>query len=80
MKFSGPLESQKLPIFLENAVSREEWTWKVYVPKYLTNQDTDVSPAQRDEVIQWLTELNSIFSFIQKPFLLPSLFWTGFWL
>lgn len=63
MKFSGPLESQKLPIFLENAVSREEWTWKVYVPKYLTNQDTDVSPAQRDEVIQWLTELNSIFYF-----------------
>ncbi|XP_078257754.1 cyclin-I isoform X1 [Rhinoraja longicauda] len=63
MKFSGPLESQKLSIFLEKAVSREERTWKVYVPKYLTNQDTDVSPAQRDEVIQWLAELNSIFYF-----------------
>ncbi|XP_072109162.1 cyclin-I isoform X2 [Mobula birostris] len=63
MKFSGPLESQRLPILLERAVSREAQMWKVYVPKYLTNQDTDVSPAQRDEVIQWLAELNSTFYF-----------------
>ncbi|XP_072921141.1 cyclin-I isoform X2 [Hemitrygon akajei] len=27
------------------------------------SQDTDVSPAQRDEVIQWLAELNSTFYF-----------------
>ncbi|XP_041040699.1 cyclin-I [Carcharodon carcharias] len=63
MKFSGPLESQRLSVLLEKAVSREEQMWKVYVPKYLTNPDTDVSPAQRDEVIQWLAELNSKFHF-----------------
>ncbi|XP_060681752.1 cyclin-I [Hemiscyllium ocellatum] len=63
MKFSGPLESQRLSVLLENAVSREEQMWKVYVPKYLSNPDTDVSPAQRDEVIQWLADLNRKFHF-----------------
>ncbi|XP_048448194.1 cyclin-I [Rhincodon typus] len=63
MKFSGPLESQRLSVLLENAVSREVQMWKVYVPKYLSNPDTDVSPAQRDEVIQWLADLNRKFHF-----------------
>ncbi|KAK1176379.1 cyclin-I-like [Acipenser oxyrinchus oxyrinchus] len=61
MKFSGPLESQRLSFLLEMAISREAQMWKVYVPKNPTNQDTDISPAQRDEVIQWLAELHDKF-------------------
>ncbi|KAG8454263.1 hypothetical protein GDO86_000779 [Hymenochirus boettgeri] len=57
MKFSGPLESQRLSFLLERAVSREAQMWKVYVHKTQTNQDVAVSPEQRDEVILWLAEL-----------------------
>ncbi|KAG7473091.1 cyclin-I [Solea senegalensis] len=41
------------------AVSRETKMWKVYVPKKPSSQDTDVSPAQRDEAVRWLTEIHS---------------------
>ncbi|XP_069043491.1 cyclin-I isoform X2 [Lepisosteus oculatus] len=58
MKFSEPLESQRLSFLLEMATSREAAMWKVYVPKNPTNQDTDISPAQRDEVVRWLTDLH----------------------
>lgn len=61
MKFSGPLESRRLSFLLEMAVSREAQMWKEYVPKIPTNQDTAASPAQRDEVVQWLTDLNCQF-------------------
>ncbi|XP_041107333.1 cyclin-I-like isoform X2 [Polyodon spathula] len=61
MKFSGPLESQRLSFLLEMAISREAQMWKVYMPKNPTNQDTYISPAQRDEVIQWLAELHNKF-------------------
>ncbi|NP_001083571.1 cyclin I L homeolog [Xenopus laevis] len=57
MKFSGPLESQRLSFLLERAVSREAQMWKVYVHKTQANQDVAVSPEQRDEVILWLAEL-----------------------
>uniref|UniRef100_A0A7N5P6G0 Cyclin-I-like n=1 Tax=Ailuropoda melanoleuca TaxID=9646 RepID=A0A7N5P6G0_AILME len=43
MKFSGPLESQRLSILLEMAISREAQMWKVYVPKIQPNQDIDSS-------------------------------------
>lgn len=69
-KYSGPLESQSLSVLLENAVSREAKMWKVYVPKILTNQDIDVSPAQRDEVIRWLVQLNKKFYFHPETFFL----------
>ncbi|KAM4707591.1 cyclin-I [Discoglossus pictus] len=57
MKYSGPLESQRLSFLLERAVSREAQMWKVCVHKAPTNQDVAISPEQRDEVIQWLAEL-----------------------
>ncbi|KAG9480624.1 hypothetical protein GDO78_012209 [Eleutherodactylus coqui] len=38
MKYSGPLESQRLSFLLERAVSREAQMWKVYVHKTPTNQ------------------------------------------
>ncbi|KAK2818826.1 hypothetical protein Q5P01_024387 [Channa striata] len=41
------------------AASREATMWKVYVPKKPPSQDTDISPAQRDEAVRWLTELHS---------------------
>ncbi|XP_030625840.1 cyclin-I [Chanos chanos] len=59
MKFAEPLESQKLSSLLESAVSREAKMWKVYVPKKPASQDTDITPAQRDEAVQWLTLLHS---------------------
>ncbi|XP_066567017.1 cyclin-I [Amia ocellicauda] len=58
MKFSEPLESQRLSFLLEMATSREAQMWKGYVPKNPTNQDTDISPAQRDEVVQWLNDIH----------------------
>lgn len=61
MKFSGPLESQRLSILLEMAISREAQMWKVYVPKIQPNQDIGISPTQRDEVIQWLAKLRCQF-------------------
>ncbi|XP_029455675.1 cyclin-I isoform X2 [Rhinatrema bivittatum] len=61
MKFSGPLESQRLSFLLEMAISREAQMWKVYVPKTPTDQDAAISPAQRDEVIQWLAKLKTQF-------------------
>nr|XP_033770251.1 cyclin-I isoform X2 [Geotrypetes seraphini] len=61
MKFSGPLESQKLSFLLEMAISREAQMWKMYVPKMPTDQDSSISPAQRDEVIQWLAKLKTQF-------------------
>uniref|UniRef100_A0A803K8G6 Cyclin I n=1 Tax=Xenopus tropicalis TaxID=8364 RepID=A0A803K8G6_XENTR len=57
MKFSGPLESQRLYFLLERAVSREAQIWKVYAQKTQINQDVGISPEQRDEVILWLAEL-----------------------
>ncbi|XP_063775694.1 cyclin-I isoform X1 [Pseudophryne corroboree] len=61
MKYSVPLESQRLSFLIERAVSREAQMWKVYVHKTPTNQDTAVSPHQRDEVIQWLAEVKHQF-------------------
>ncbi|NXQ43153.1 CCNI protein, partial [Catharus fuscescens] len=57
MKFSGPLESQRLSLLLEMAISREAQMWKAHVPKIQPNQDVAISPRQRDEVIQWLAKL-----------------------
>ncbi|NWW80478.1 CCNI protein, partial [Climacteris rufus] len=57
MKFSGPLESQRLSLLLETAISREAQMWKAHVPKIQPDQDVAISPRQRDEVIQWLAKL-----------------------
>ncbi|XP_021387260.1 cyclin-I isoform X2 [Lonchura striata] len=57
MKFSGALESQRLSLLLEMAISREAQMWKAHVPKIQPNQDVAISPRQRDEVIQWLAKL-----------------------
>lgn len=38
MKFSGPLESQRLSLLLELAISREAQMWKAHVPKTQPNQ------------------------------------------
>ncbi|KAM6901635.1 cyclin-I [Lycodopsis pacificus] len=59
MKFLEPWERQRLSFLLEKAASREAQMWKIYVPKKPSPQDTDVSPAQRDEAVRWLTELHS---------------------
>ncbi|XP_077157227.1 cyclin-I [Paroedura picta] len=61
MKFPGPLESQRLSLLLEMAISREAQMWKVHVPKIQPNQDVGISPTQRDEVTQWLTKLKCQF-------------------
>ncbi|XP_054845645.1 cyclin-I [Eublepharis macularius] len=61
MKFSGPLESQRLSLLLEMAISREAQMWKVHVPKIQPNQDVGISPIQRDEVIHWLAKLKCQF-------------------
>ncbi|XP_029025736.1 cyclin-I [Betta splendens] len=59
MKFTDPWGRQRLSFLLEKAVSREAKMWKVYVPKKPFSQDTDISPAHRDEAVRWLTELHS---------------------
>ncbi|CDQ87562.1 unnamed protein product [Oncorhynchus mykiss] len=61
MKFAEPLESQRLSFLLEKAASREALVWKVYVPKKPSpgSQDTDISPAQRDEAVCWLINLHN---------------------
>uniref|UniRef100_A0A3B4YI34 Cyclin I n=1 Tax=Seriola lalandi dorsalis TaxID=1841481 RepID=A0A3B4YI34_SERLL len=59
MKFTQPWGRQRLSFLLEKAASREAKMWKVYVPKKPSSQDTDISPAQRDEAVRWLTELHS---------------------
>ncbi|XP_053113926.1 cyclin-I [Hemicordylus capensis] len=61
MKFSGTLESQRLSLLLEMAISREAQMWKVHVPKIQPNQDVGISPTQRDEVIHWLAKLKCQF-------------------
>lgn len=38
MKFAGPLESQRLSLLLETAISREAQMWKAHVPKIQPNQ------------------------------------------
>ncbi|CAL8327953.1 unnamed protein product [Boreogadus saida] len=58
MKFTEPWERQRLCSLLENAVSREAMMWKAYVPKKPSPQDTDISPAQRDEAVRWLAEVH----------------------
>ncbi|XP_054468212.1 cyclin-I [Anoplopoma fimbria] len=58
MKFFEPWGRQRLSFLLEKAASREAKMWKVYVPKKPSPQDTDVTPAQRDEAVRWLTELH----------------------
>ncbi|CAN9504703.1 unnamed protein product [Ophioblennius macclurei] len=58
MKFSEPWGRQRLSFLLEKAASREAKMWKGYVPKKPSSQDTDISPAQRDEAVRWLTELH----------------------
>lgn len=44
MKFSGPLESHRLSLLLEMAISREAQMWKGYVPKIQPNQVMSVIP------------------------------------
>ncbi|XP_044000369.1 cyclin-I [Gambusia affinis] len=58
MKFAQPWGRQRLSFLLEKAASREAQTWRGYVAKKPNSQDTDVSPAQRDEAVRWLTELH----------------------
>lgn len=58
MKFTEPLDSQRLSFLLEKAASREAKMWKEYVPKKAPSQDTDISPDQRDEAIHWLIDLH----------------------
>lgn len=58
MKFAEPLEGRKLSFLLEKAASREAKLWTVYVPKKPSNQDTDISPAQRDEAVRWLADVH----------------------
>lgn len=58
MKFHEPWGSQRLSFLLEKAASREAKMWRNYVPKKPSSQDTDISPAQRDEAVRWLTELH----------------------
>ncbi|XP_020035168.1 cyclin-I isoform X2 [Castor canadensis] len=70
MKFPGPLENQRLSFLLEKALSREAQMWKVNVPKMPTNQN--VSPSQRDEVIQWLAKLKYQFNLYPETFALAS--------
>ncbi|KAK5851650.1 hypothetical protein PBY51_023189 [Eleginops maclovinus] len=61
MKNFEPWGRQRLSFLLEKAASREAKMWKIYVPKKPSSQsqDTDVSPAQRDEAVRWLTDLHS---------------------
>ncbi|XP_047425752.1 cyclin-I [Mugil cephalus] len=59
MKFIEPWGRQRLSFLLEKAASREAKMWKVYVPKKPFSQDTDISPAQRDEAVHWLIELHN---------------------
>ncbi|XP_069909275.1 cyclin-I-like isoform X2 [Oryctolagus cuniculus] len=70
MKFPGPLENQRLSFLLEKAISREAQMWKVHVSKLPTNQN--VSPSQRDEVIQWLAKLKYQFNLYPETFALAS--------
>ncbi|XP_040823478.1 cyclin-I isoform X2 [Ochotona curzoniae] len=70
MKFPGPLENQRLSFLLEKAISREAQMWKVNVPKLPTNQN--VSPSQRDEVVQWLAKLKYQFNLYPETFALAS--------
>ncbi|TKS84112.1 Cyclin-I [Collichthys lucidus] len=58
MKFFEPWGRQRLSFLLEKAASREAKMWRIYVPKKPSSQDTDISPAQRDEAVRWLTELH----------------------
>ncbi|XP_033016751.1 cyclin-I isoform X1 [Lacerta agilis] len=57
MKFSGPLESQRLSLLLETAISREAQIWKVHRRRIQPSQDVGISPTQRDEVVQWMVKL-----------------------
>ncbi|KAK5900477.1 hypothetical protein CgunFtcFv8_025435 [Champsocephalus gunnari] len=59
MKNFEPWGSQRLSFLLEKAASREAKMWKLYVPKKYSSQDADVTPAQRDEAVRWLTDLHS---------------------
>uniref|UniRef100_A0A2K6V408 Cyclin I n=1 Tax=Saimiri boliviensis boliviensis TaxID=39432 RepID=A0A2K6V408_SAIBB len=70
MKFPGPLENQRLSFLLEKAISREAQMWKVNVRKIPSNQN--VSPSQRDEVIQWLAKLKYQFNLYPETFALAS--------
>uniref|UniRef100_H0WRK2 Cyclin I n=1 Tax=Otolemur garnettii TaxID=30611 RepID=H0WRK2_OTOGA len=70
MKFPGPLENQRLSFLLEKAIIREAQMWKVNMPKMPTNQN--VSPSQRDEVIQWLAKLKYQFNLYPETFALAS--------
>ncbi|KAM9820099.1 cyclin-I [Neosynchiropus ocellatus] len=58
MKWAEPWGPQRLSFLLEKAASREADMWKAYVPKKPSTLDTDISPAQRDEAVRWLTELH----------------------
>ncbi|XP_033070244.1 cyclin-I isoform X3 [Trachypithecus francoisi] len=70
MKFPGPLENQRLSFLLEKAITREAQMWKVNVRKMPSNQN--VSPSQRDEVIQWLAKLKYQFNLYPETFALAS--------
>lgn len=59
MKFLEPWGHQRLSFLLEKAASREAKMCRIYVPKKPSSRDTDISPAQRDEAVRWLTELHS---------------------
>uniref|UniRef100_A0A2K5E2M8 Cyclin-I n=1 Tax=Aotus nancymaae TaxID=37293 RepID=A0A2K5E2M8_AOTNA len=68
--FQGLHENQRLSFLLEKAISREAQMWKVNVRKMPSNQN--VSPSQRDEVIQWLAKLKYQFNLYPETFALAS--------
>ncbi|XP_062976765.1 cyclin-I2 [Elgaria multicarinata webbii] len=70
MKYTGPLESQKLALALEHALAREAKIWKVPVFHDFTLKGTDISPLYYEKAVVWIGELSSRFLFCSETFAL----------
>lgn len=57
------LQPQQLMQMLGTALQRQANSWKPSTYSQPKNSDVEISPAQRDEIVQWLAGLNRRFNF-----------------
>ncbi|MEE6479408.1 hypothetical protein FKM82_012242 [Ascaphus truei] len=68
MKCTGPSESQRLALLLENALQAEARLWKVPLFQGLTLKGTDISPMHYGQAVLWIEGLRSSFHFYPETF------------
>ncbi|XP_071504194.1 cyclin-I-like [Diadema antillarum] len=64
------VQLKELRTRLCSAINKEHQSWKPLLIKPPNNSEAEIGPSQRDEMVQWLLELNVKFRFCPETFML----------